>query len=146
MRKAGPPAAADPVAPEVTVVTAVGTSEEAAGASQDTALALPSSHAPASPSTPLGTGASCLDDDVLHQFDATHRLSELTVAWGNLASSATFFGEKLQVSFPKFLSLAVCLSLVLTPWFLSLYLLSLFLVIISASFSRLKPRKSCPLR
>ena len=95
MREARPPTAADPVAPKVTVVTAVGTSEEVAGASQDTALALPSLPAPASPSAPLGTGASHLDDDVLHQFDATHRLSELTTAWGNLASSATYFGEKL---------------------------------------------------
>ena len=80
VREAGPPAAADPVALEVTVVMAVGTSEEVAGASQDTALALPSLPAPASPSAPLGTGASRLDDDVLYQFDATHRLSELTVA------------------------------------------------------------------
>ena len=99
MREAGPPTAADPVAPEVTVVTVVGTSEEVAGASQDTTLAMPSLPALASPSAPLGTGASRLDDDVLHQFDATHRLSELTAAWGNLASSATSFGEKLQVSF-----------------------------------------------
>ena len=34
VRKAGPPAAADPVAPEVTVVMMVGTSEEVAGASR----------------------------------------------------------------------------------------------------------------
>ena len=94
MREAAPPAV-DPIAPEVTVVTAVGTSEEVAGASQDTALALPSLPASASPSAPLGTGASRLDDDVLHQFGATHRLSKLTAAWGNLASSATSFGEKL---------------------------------------------------
>ena len=33
VREAGPPAAADPVAPEVTMVTTVGTSEEVAGAS-----------------------------------------------------------------------------------------------------------------
>ena len=33
LRKARPPTAADPVAPEVTVVMAVGTSEEVAGAS-----------------------------------------------------------------------------------------------------------------
>ena len=66
MRKAGPPAAADPVAPEVTVVTAVGTSEKVAGASQDTALALPSSPTPTSPSAPLGTGVSRLDDYVLY--------------------------------------------------------------------------------
>ena len=95
VRKAGPPAATDPMAPEVTVVTAMGTSEEVAGASQDTALALPSLPVLTSASVPLGTGASRLDDDVLHQFDATHRLSELTAAWGNLASSVTSFGEKL---------------------------------------------------
>ena len=86
------PAAADSVAPKVTVATAVGSSEEVAGASQDMALALPSSHRVASPSAPLGTGARRLDDDVLQQFDATHRLSELTAAWGTLATS---FGEKL---------------------------------------------------
>jgi len=127
VREAGPPAIADPVAPEVTMVTAVCTSEEVAGASLDIALALPSLPAPASPSAPLGTGASRLDDDVLHQFDATHRLSELTAAWGNLASSATSFGEKLQVSFSEILSLAVHLSLVLTPWFsLSLSICSVF--------------------
>ena len=56
------------------------------------ALALPSSHWAASPSAPLGAGARSLDDDVLQQFDATHRLSELTAAWGAFATS---FGEKL---------------------------------------------------
>ena len=83
MRETGFPedhAATDSVAPEVTVSTAVGSSEEVAGASQDMALALPSSHQVASPSAPLGTGDQHLDDDVLQQFDATHRLSELTAA------------------------------------------------------------------
>ena len=69
-------------------------SKEVAGTSQDTALVLPSLLTPASPSASLGTGAPRLDDDVLHQFDATHRLSELTAAWGNLATFETF-GEKL---------------------------------------------------
>ena len=75
-------AAADSVAPKVTVATAVGSSEVVVGASQEMALALPSSLWAASPSAPLGTGDQCLDDDVLQQFDATHRLSELTAAWG----------------------------------------------------------------
>ena len=57
-------------------------SEEVARASQDTTQILPYLPAPASPSAPLGTDAPRLDDDVLHQFDATHRLSELTAAWG----------------------------------------------------------------
>ena len=110
------------------------------------ALALPSLPRLASPSTPLGTGGQRFDDDVVQQFDATHRLSELTAAWGTLATS---FGEKLQVSFSKVLSLDVRLSSILMSCFslsLSLFLLSLFLVIIPASFSRLKPRKSCLLR
>ena len=92
MRETGSPAATDPVAPEVTMATAVGTSEEVAGASQDTALLLPSLPAPASPSASLGTSSQRLDDDVLLQFDATHRLLELTAAWGVLSTS---FGEKL---------------------------------------------------
>ena len=49
-------AAADSLAPEVTVATAVGSSEEVAGASQDMALALPSLPRPTSSSVPLGTG------------------------------------------------------------------------------------------
>jgi len=78
------------------------------------ALALPSSHRAASPSAPLGTGARRLDDDVLQRFDAYHRLSELTTAWGTLATS---FGEKLQVSFSEVLSLDVRLSFVLMSFF-----------------------------
>ena len=89
---------------------------------------MPSLPAPASPSAPLGTGASRLDDDVLHQFDATHRLSELTAAWGNLLTFAISFGEKLQVSFSEVLSLDVHLSSVL----MSCFSLSLFV----QSFSR----------
>ena len=41
MREAESPTAADPIAPEVTVATVVGTSEEVAGASQDMALVFP---------------------------------------------------------------------------------------------------------
>ena len=81
------------------------------------ALVLPSLPAPASPSASLGIGAPCLDDDVLHQFDATHRLSELTAAWGNLATFATSFGEKLHISFFEVLSLDVRLSFVLMSYF-----------------------------
>ena len=91
------------------------------------ALALPSSHRAASPSAPLGTGARRLDDDVLQQFDATHRLSELTAAWGTLATS---FGEKLQVSFSKVLSLDVRLSSIL----MSCFSLSFCLVFFSGSY------------
>ena len=98
MRETGFPGdhdAADLLAPEVTVATVVGSSEEVARASQDMAMVLPSLPTPASPSALLGTSSQRLDDDVLHQFDATHRLSKLTGAWGNLATFATSFGEKL---------------------------------------------------
>ena len=104
---------------------------------------MPSSHRPASPSA-LAAGGQRLDDDVVQQFDATHRLSELTAAWGNFVTS---FEEKLQVSFPEVLSLDVRLSSVLMSCFsLSPFLFSLFLGIIPTSFSRLKSRKSCLLR
>ena len=95
-RLSGDDAAADLVAPEVTVAIAVDSSREVAGTSQDVSLILPSPHRPSSPSAPLST------EDVVHQFDATHRLSELTASWGDFATFATSFGEKLQVSFLKF--------------------------------------------
>ena len=107
------------------------------------ALVLPSLPRPASPSAPLSSGVQRLDDDVVQQFDATHRLSELTAAWGTFATS---FGEKLQVSFSKVLSLDVCLSSILMSCFSLSFLLSLFLKIIPASFSHLKSRKSCLMR
>ena len=74
---------------------------------------------PASPSAPLPSGVQRLDDDVVQQFDATHRLVELTAAWGTFATS---FGEKLQVSFSEVLSLDVHLSSIL----MSCFSLSLF--------------------
>ena len=83
MRETGFPgdhAAVDLLTPGVTAAVVVDPSEEVAGASQDMALVLPSLPAPASPSASLSTGAPRLDHDVLHQFDATHRLSELTAA------------------------------------------------------------------
>ena len=88
----GDPAAADLLAPEVTVAMAGEPSGEVAGASQGAVLVLYSLPQPASPSAPLPSGVQRLDDDVVQQFDATHRLSELTAAWGTLATS---FGEKL---------------------------------------------------
>jgi len=88
----GDPSAADLLAPEVIVAMAVEPSEEVVGASQGMALVLSSLPRPASPSAPLPSGVQRLDDDVVQQFDATHRLSELTAAWGTFVTS---FGEKL---------------------------------------------------
>ena len=93
MREIGFPgdhAAADLLTPGVTLAMVVALSEGVAGASQDTILVLPSSHRPASPSAPLATGGHRLDDDMVQQFDATHRLSELIATWGTFATS---FGE-----------------------------------------------------
>ena len=108
-------------APEVTVAITSGPSEGLASASQEVALVIPSSPRPASPSPSLASGGPPFADDVVQQFDATHRLSELTAARGNLSSLATSFGEKLQVSFFIVPSLDVRFSLVLIlcfSWYL----------------------------
>ena len=107
---------------------------------------MPSSPWPTSPSPILSSSGPPLADDVVQQFDATHQLLELTAAWGNLATFATSFGEKLQVSFSELLSLDVRFFSYPYVLFFSLFLLSLFLMIILTSFSRLKMRKSCLLR
>ena len=78
---------------------------------------MPSSPRPASPSPLLASGGPLLADDVVQQFDATHRLSELTAAWGSLSTLVTSFGERLQVSFSAVLSLDVCFSSVLMSCF-----------------------------
>ena len=67
-------AAAVLAALEVTVAIVVDSSRVAAGTSHDVSLALSSLHWSSSPSTPLST------KDVVHQFDATHQLSELTAS------------------------------------------------------------------
>jgi len=103
-------AAVDLPAPEVTVAMAAGLFEGFTVASQEIALVVASLPRPASPSPLLASGGLPLADDVVQQFDATHRLSELTVAWGSLSTLATSFGEKLQVSFFAVLSLDVCFS------------------------------------
>ena len=90
-RFSGDDAAADLVAPEVTVAMAVDSSREVAGTSHEVSLILPPPHRSSSPFAPVSTG------DVVHQFDATHWLSELTASWGDFATFATSFGEKLQV-------------------------------------------------
>ena len=86
-RPSGDDAATVLVASEVTVAMVVDSSREVARTSHDVSLLLPSPHRPSSPSAPLST------KDVVHQFDATHRLSELTASWGDFATFATSFGE-----------------------------------------------------
>ena len=91
----GGDAATDLVALEVTVAIAVGPSEGLALASREIALVMPSSPWPASPSPSLASSGLPFADDVVQQFDATHRLSKLTLALGSLSTLATSFGEKL---------------------------------------------------
>ena len=88
-------ATTDLPAPEVTMAMAASSSEGLALASQEIALVMPSLPRPASPSPSLASGGPPFADDVVQQFDATHRLSELTAAWGSLSTLATSFGEKL---------------------------------------------------
>ena len=131
------------VAPEVTVAVAPGPSEDLAPASLEVALVAPSSPQPASPSPSLASGGPSISGDVVQQFDATHRLSELTAAWGSLSTLASSFGEKLQVGFiaTSFCVFVSLLSLRLVS--LCLFLLSLSLAIILASSSHLRMRGSC---
>ena len=72
--------ATDLPAPEVTVAMAAGPSEGLALASQEIALVMPSSPWLASPYPLLTSSGPPLADDVVQQFDATNRLSELTAA------------------------------------------------------------------
>ena len=82
---------------------------------------MPSLPQPASPSPLLASDGLPLTDDVVQQFDATHRLSELTAARGSLSTLVTSFGEKLQVSFSVVLSLDVHFSSVLMSCFSLLF-------------------------
>jgi hypothetical protein len=58
-----------------------------------------SSHQSVSSHAALSSSSQRLDDDLLREFNATRRLSELTMDWGILADDATSFRKKLQVSF-----------------------------------------------
>ena len=75
---------ADLAAPEVTVAVVPGPSKGLAPASLEVALVAPSSPEPASPSPSLASGGPSFSGGVVQQFDATHRLSELTTAWGGV--------------------------------------------------------------
>ncbi|XP_066319191.1 cell wall protein TIR4-like [Miscanthus floridulus] len=86
-----PGGVADLVAPEVTVAVAPGSSGGLAPASLEVALVAPASPQPASFSPSLASGGPSISGDVVQQFDATHRLSELTAAWGSLSTLASSF-------------------------------------------------------
>jgi hypothetical protein len=80
--------------PEVTMTVVEKPASKVAGAStaQDTALVVVS--APLPTSSPIGHTSSSqhLEDDVVLEFDATHCLSKLIMAWESLLARAASFG------------------------------------------------------
>jgi hypothetical protein len=83
--------------PAVTVTVAEKYALEVAGAStvQDTALVVVSTPLPTSSPISHASSSQHLEDDVVLEFDTTHRLSKLTAAWENLSARAASFGEQL---------------------------------------------------
>jgi thiamine monophosphate synthase len=71
-------AAAKSPTPEMMVTVAVGSSKEVAGASATAALVVVSSVQPTSSATGRAPSGLRLEEDVVLQFDATHRLTKLT--------------------------------------------------------------------
>jgi hypothetical protein len=71
----------------------------AAGGStmQDTTLVVVSTSLPCPPPAGQSLDNQCLEDDVVLEFDATRRLSKLTMAWEGLLARAASFGEQLHV-------------------------------------------------
>jgi hypothetical protein len=62
--------------------------------------------------------SQCLEDDVVLEFDATHRLSKLIAAWENLSVGAASFGEQLQVGMLFFLIFGILASFTSFSYFL----------------------------
>jgi hypothetical protein len=63
----------------------------------DMALVMVSTSLPCPPHAGQSSNNQCLEDDVVLEFDATHRLSKLTMAWEDLSAGVTSFGEYLRV-------------------------------------------------
>jgi hypothetical protein len=59
----------------------------------DMALVVVSTSLPCPPHTSQSSNNQCLEDDVVLEFDATHRLSKLTMVWEDLLAGVTSFGE-----------------------------------------------------
>jgi hypothetical protein len=95
---------------------------------QDMTLVVVSTPLPTS--SPVGHASSSqhLEDDVVLEFDATHRLSKLIVAWENLSARATSFGEQFQVGIFLFLVLGILASFTLFSHFLPFSTREVFLL------------------
>jgi hypothetical protein len=65
--------------------------------------------------------------DVVLEFDTTHHLSKMTMAWENLLARATSFGEQLQVGIFFFLVFSILASFTLFSHFLPFSMGEVFL-------------------
>jgi hypothetical protein len=85
--------------PEVTMIVVEKLALKVAGAStvQHTALVVVSAPLPTSSPICHTSSSQRLEDDVVLEFDATHCLSKLTMAWESLLARAASFGQQLQV-------------------------------------------------
>jgi hypothetical protein len=92
-------AAMESPTPEVTVTMAVDPAVEVARIFTIVAstLVVVSSAQPTSFAADHSSSGLHLEEDVVLQFDATHRLSELTSSWGRLVAGAISFREQLHV-------------------------------------------------
>jgi hypothetical protein len=97
---------------EVAMAVVEKLASEAARASttQDTALVVVLAPLPISSHVGHASSSQRLEDDVVLEFDATHHLSMLTVAWENLSAGAASFGEQLQVGIFFFLVFSILAS------------------------------------
>jgi hypothetical protein len=62
---------------------------------QDTTLVVVFTSLSCPPPASQSSNNQRLEDDVVLEFDATHRLSKLTVAWEGLSTGAASFKEQL---------------------------------------------------
>jgi hypothetical protein len=97
---------------------------------QDTTLVVVSNSLSCPPPAGQSLDNQCLEDDVVLEFDATHRLSKLTAAWVGLSAGAASFGEQLQVGIFLFFFLVAQLLLLL---FLVFFVFSMREVFLSGS-------------
>jgi hypothetical protein len=90
-------AAMESPTPEVTMIVAVDPAMEVAGISPAVAstLVVVSSAQPTSSTVGHASSSLRLEEDVVLQFDVTHRLSKLSASWGRLAAGAASIGEQL---------------------------------------------------
>jgi hypothetical protein len=93
----------------------------AASSVQDTTLVVVSASLPISSPISHTSSSQRLEDDVVLEFDATHHLSKLTMAWENLSARVASFGEQLQVGIFFFLVFGIPASFTFFSHFLPFF-------------------------